>query len=202
MKKTRVFWICVIGIVLLFGAILFLGRDVYAAIENAYSDRAGVSVWMNGTDDQKTLCSQTIETDEVAVQMEVVDVTKDIEGLNRRYRLDVSLWNKGDTQYQYHVKLNGVSDSLITDQDDTEITCGDNYSSGESGSRNTDSYEFIPAEKQQEEGFAGELGRPIYQNQPPPAIGTISVTVTTYLPYFDLEIHSFTQELSFLIIEP
>lgn len=202
MKKARVLRICLVGFVLLLGLLLFLGRDMYTAIWNAYEDKNHVSVRVNDTNDPKVLCVHSVETEEVTVQMEVLDITKDIEGLEHRYRLDVKLWNRDDTQYLYQVELIGFSKSLWTDQDRTEILYGNYYSSGEHRNKNTDTYWFIPNEKQKEEGLAGELSRRFYRNMPVPTTGTISVTVTTYLPYFDLKIHSFTQELTFPITEP
>lgn len=200
MKRTRIFRICLAGFVLLLGLTLFLGKDMYAAIWNAYEDRDHVSVRVNDSNVPDVLCSHTVETGEVAVYLEVLDVTKDIEGLNHRYRLNVECQNRGETQYRYRIKLNGYSDSLITDGDDAEFTSGSNYRFANlSGGMEV---EFVPAEKQGSEGTAGTAEYQIWRNLPAPTIGTISVTITTYLPYFDLQIHSLTQELIFPITEP
>ena len=77
MRKARIWTILVIAA--LFGGGLFLGRDMFAAIADAYDDRENISVRVNDRNDPKVLCSHAVETGEVAVRMEVVDVTKDIE---------------------------------------------------------------------------------------------------------------------------
>ena len=198
MKRTRILRICLAGFMLLLGLLLFLGKDLYVAIWNAYEDREHVSVRVNDTNDPKVLCSHTVETEEIAVQLEVLDVTKDIEGLKHRYRLDVECQNRGETQYRYQIELNGYSKSVIL-WNAPKFAAGSNYSvSDRSGGMNA---ELIPAEKQGSEGTAGTAEYQIWRNLPAPTTGTISVTITTYLPYFDLKIHSFTQELIFPITE-
>ena len=155
---------------------------------------------MSDTDDPKVLCVHNIETKETAVQLAVRDVTKEIEGLDHRYRLDVECQNKGQTQYRYRVELNGYSDSLIMDADDAEFVSGNGYSfSDSSGGMDV---EFVPAEKQGNQGMAGTAEYRFYRNLPVPTTGSVTVTVSVYLPYFDLKIHSFTQELRFRITEP
>ena len=199
MKRTRMIRICLVGFVSLLGLALFLGKDMYAAIWNAYEDRNHVSVRVNERDGSQVLCTHAVETEEVAVYLEVLDVTKDIKGLNHRYQLNVECQNRGETQYRYRIELNEYSDSLITDGDDAEFASGSNYSFSDAfGGMDV---EFIPGEKQGNEGTAGTVGYRFYRNLPAPTIGTISVTVTTCLPYFELQIHSFTQELTFPIIE-
>ena len=200
MKKARGFRIFLMGFVLLLGVLLFLGKDVYTAIWSAYEDREHVSVRVNDTNDPNVLCVHDIQTEEIAVQLEFRDVTKDIEGLKHRYRLDITCRNKGETQYRYRVVLNGYSDSLIADGDDAEFMSGSNYSiSASSGGMNV---EFLPVEKQGDEGVAGTAGYRFFRNLPVPTTGSVTVTVSVYLPYFDLKIHSFTQELTFPITEP
>ena len=198
MRKARTWAIYVIAV--LFGVGLFLGRDMFAAIADAYDDRENISVRVNDRNDPKVLCSHAVETEEVAVYLEVLDVTKDIKGLNHRYQLNVECQNRGETQYRYRIELNEYSGSLIADEDDAEFVSGSNYSISDAfGGMDV---EFIPGEKQGNEGTAGTVGYRFYRNLPAPTIGTISVSVTTCLPYFDLQIHSFTQELTFPIIEP
>ena len=200
MKKTRLLKICFAGSMLLLGLALFLGKDMYAAIWNAYEDREHVSVQINNTDDLNILCVHDIETEEIAVQLAFRDITKDIEGLKHRYRLDISCRNKGETQYRYRVELNGYSNSLVTDGDDAEFASGSNYSfSDSSGGMDV---EFAPAEKQGCEGTAGTVEYRFFRNLPAPTTGSVTVIVSVYLPYFDLKIHSFTQELRFPMTEP
>ena len=200
MKKLRILAICMAVGVLIWEVFLHCNLDAYMAIQNAYEDREAASVRVNDTGDPKVLCVHDIETEEVAVRLEFRDVTKDIEGLDHRYRLDVECRNKSKTQYRYRVELNGYSDSLITDGDDAEFISGNNYSISESSGRSD--VEFVPKEKQGNEGMAGCAEYCFYRNLPAPIAGTVSVTITTYLPYFDLKIHSFTQELTFRITEP
>jgi hypothetical protein len=200
MKKLRILAICIAVGVLILEVFLHYNLDAYMAIQNAYEDREAASVRVNDTGDPKALCVHDIETEEVAVQLEFRDVTKDIEGLDHRYRLDVECRNKSRTQYRYRVELNGYSDSLITDGDDAEFISGNNYGISESSGRLD--VEFVPKEKQGNEGMAGCAEYRFYRNSPAPIAGSVSVTITTYLPYFDLKIHSFTQELTFRITEP
>ena len=200
MKKLRILSICIAVGVLIWEVFLYYNLDAYTAIRNAYEDRKSVSVRVNDTDDPKVLCVHEVETEEIAVQLELRDVTKEIEGLDHRYRLDVECQNRGETQYRYRVELNGYSDSLITDADDAEFASGNGYSfSDSSGGMDV---EFVPTEKQGNQGVAGTAEYRFYRNLPAPTTGTISVTITTYLPYFDLKIHSFTQELTFRLTEP
>jgi ribosomal protein L35AE/L33A len=98
------------------------------------------------------------------------------------------------------VELNGYSNSLVTDGDDAEFASGSNYSfSDSSGGMDV---EFAPAEKQGREGTAGTVEYRFFRNLPAPTTGSVTVIVSVYLPYFDLKIHSFTQELTFRITEP
>ena len=135
MKKLRILAICIAVGVLIWEVFLYYNLDAYMAIQNAYEDREAASVRVNDTGDPKVLCVHDIETEEVAVRLEFRDVTKDIEGLDHRYRLDVECRNKSKTQYRYRVELNGYSDSLITDGDDAEFISGNNYSISESSGR-------------------------------------------------------------------
>ena len=200
MKKARFLRICLVGFVLLLGLLLFLGKDMYAAIWNACENREHVSVQINNTDDPNVLCIHDIETEEIAVQLAFRDITQDIEGLKHRYCLDISCRNKGETQYRYRVELNGYSNSLVTDGDDAEFASGSNYSfSDSSGGMDV---EFAPAEKQGCEGTAGTVEYRFFRNLPAPTTGSVTVIVSVYLPYFDLKIHSFTQELRFPMTEP
>lgn len=200
MKKLRIPAICIAVGVLIWEVFLYYNLDAYTAIRNAYEDRKSVSVRVNDTDDPKLLCVHEIETEEIAVQLAVRDVTKEIEGLDHRYRLDVECQNKGQTQYRYRVELNGYSDSLIMDADDAEFVSGNGYSFSDfSGGMDV---EFVPAEKQGNQGMAGTAEYRFYRNLPVPTTGSVTVTVSVYLPYFDLKIHSFTQELRFRITEP
>ena len=202
MKKVRILSICIAVGVLIWEVFLYYNMDAYTAIQNAYEDRKQVSIRINDTDDPKVLCVHDIETEEIAVQLAFRDITKDIEGLNHRYRLDISCRNKGETQYRYLVEFYGSSASLITDEDDfLEVTYGGNYSSGESRNRFY-AYEFVPGEKQGSAGVAGEIACRYFRNLPVPTTGSVTVAVSVYLPYFDLKIHSFTQELTFPITEP
>ena len=156
MKKIRILSICIAVGVLIWEVFLYYNLDAYLAIRDAYEDREHVSIRVNDTNDPKVLCAHDIETEEIAVRMEFRDVTKDIEGLNHRYRLEIGCRNKDETQYRYRVELNGYSDSLITDGDDVEFTSGNGYSASDSfGGMEI---EFIAAEKQEGEGTAGTGG--------------------------------------------
>ena len=93
--------------------------------------------------DADSLYAQEIKSDVAAAAIQVSNFS---EG---RYKLTLSLSNRSKVQYEYKVTLTGYSSSLICDTSNTEISYGEDYSSGNRNNAKT-VYYFVPDRKNSE----------------------------------------------------
>ena len=99
--------------------------------------------------DADSLYVQEIKSDVAAVAIQVSNFS---EG---RYKLTLNLSNSSKVQYEYKVTLTGYSGSLICDTSNTEISYGEDYSSGNRNNART-VYYFVPDRKNSEITNIGE----------------------------------------------
>ena len=143
--------------------------------------------------DADSLYAQEIKSDVAAAAIQVSNFS---EG---RYKLTLSLSNRSKVQYEYKVTLTGYSSSLICDTSYTEISYGENYSSGNRNNART-VYYFVPDRKNSEIASAGELSFDLQRNDPTSDVGVAEIEIAVYSSYTHRRISTITQQLCFDLV--
>ena len=102
-------------------------------------------------------------------------------------------------QYEYKVTLTGYSSSLICDTSNTEISYGEDYSSGNRNNAKT-VYYFVPDRKNSEITNIGELSFDLQRNDPTSDVGVAEVEIAVYSSYTHRRVSTITQQLCFGLV--
>ena len=186
-KTAQIIIIAVVIIGVVFGVSCFQSR----------TDRDYYNAVMIPTD-ANTIYAQEIQSDDVAATISV-SKTETADFLPDRYRLTVTLANSSKTQHAYKVTLNGYSDSLICDTSNTEISYGENYSSGSRNNART-VYYFVPDRKNSEITNIGELSFDLQRNDPTSDVGVAEIEIAIYSSYTHRRVSTITQQLCFGLV--
>lgn len=143
--------------------------------------------------DADSVYAQEIKSDAAAAAIQVSNFS---EG---RYKLTLNLSNRSKVQYEYKVTLTGYSSSLICDTSYTEISYGENYSSGNRNNART-VYYFVPDRKNSEIASAGELSFDLQRNDPTSDVGVAEIEIAVYSSYTHRRISTITQQLCFDLV--
>ena len=143
--------------------------------------------------DADSLYVQEIKSDVAAVTIQVSNFS---EG---RYKLTLNLSNRSKVQYEYKVTLTGYSNSLICDTSYTEISYGENYSSGNRDNART-VYYFVPDRKNSEITNIGELSFDLQRNDPTSDVGVAEIEIAIYSSYTHRRVSTITQQLCFGLV--
>ena len=183
MTKKRVLVILIVWFVLWL---------VPALLRGAYRESGTMVGRMNEPESPEILCSQTVETDSMILELRVAEAQQEPK---RKYWLDVEVWNKENSRYTYKVELAQFPHAVLTDLDDAEIVYGSGYSAGDHHAHGP--CWFVPDSWKGEAGMAGKISYWLQQNTLVPETASVAVTVTTYAPLLNWQVHTLTQELIF-----